>query len=722
MVAKRQAGKRERKLVTDTVQPSEPVEEEAAVEDEPDEETDEPQAPEPVPPDDGATAFGDQQRAWATVEISEDGQTATLTSIALNGWQVTARDLANDLAEAFGLRGRFDGKVLRQLIEQAQVEPVRGEFPVARGTPAEPGADGTVEFKVVSGSESPVNDALKADFAAALAGTDIDAILAAVSAGITVAPGQVVARLEPPTQGTEGRNVRGESVMQPGAQAELVPGNNTHLDADQLIADVFGYVRRAGSSFEVIPPVWVSPDASQAHLIHFPELQTQDRYEPQWVQDCLQAAGVTHGVDEEAIAALCADWPAAGSACSFLLASGSAPEDGVDASIDFEVDPTKKAGAVREDGSIDFRERNAAAGVSAGQVIGRLIAATKGVAGVDVAGTEIPAKDGEDRSFTAGANVSSRSEDGVTVFISEEDGAVSFSSDTIEVQPIYAVSGDVDYETGNINVPTSVEITGSVKSEFTVRSGGSVVIGGVLEPGCQVIAEGDVVIANGMFGDTTRVVAGGNLETKMIQNSQATVDGDVTVGSYIYSAVVRAGGTITVADGGGDRAGSIVGGDVVAGSAIVASAIGSAETDRTRVGIGATPQQNRAIADAEREIQEGRKEVAQIASSLGLPDTTEAAIEARRRRTRSSKELDEVKSQIKRMEAAQRLQTQAQEKLSAAQNEVTSCMAAGRVRAGIVHRDVYVEFEGQVNRVGGPMKEVEFHLTDAGVRWRPASD
>lgn len=61
--------------------------------------------PEPIPPDEGAKSFGEGERCWAVVEISEDSLQATLTAMALNGRPITAQQLAHDLGHAFGLQG-----------------------------------------------------------------------------------------------------------------------------------------------------------------------------------------------------------------------------------------------------------------------------------------------------------------------------------------------------------------------------------------------------------------------------------------------------------------------------------------------------------------------------------------------------------------------------------------------------------------------------------------
>lgn len=673
-----------------------------------------------VPADEGALPLGKEQVAWASLTISEDHQTGTLTALALNGADVTAKQLAHDLAAAFDIQGRFDGKVLRRLIAEAAAEPVRGDHVVVRGTPAEAGTDGRIEWLCAPKDNEAATQALQADLAARLAAGSPTEALTEAPTVILVAPGQVLARRIAPTAGTPGKDLTGRVLTEPGQEAALAAGEHTRFEGEELQAQILGCVHREGDTLSVVPPVWVAADGMSASFLHFPELRRLPACQPGWLVDCLAAAGIAAGIDEEAVAALCADWPPATEARALILARGEPPEDGEDAHVAYTIDPSKRAGAVREDGSIDYRERNAAIGVAEGDVIGRVVAATQGTAGVDVHGKELPARDGEEHSFAAGANVTASTEDGSVVFTSQIDGVLQVAGEAIEVQPVYTISGDVDYETGNIDLPMNIEIGGSVKSEFRVRSQGSIVIAGVLEPGCQVVAEGDVVVAKGIFGETTRVVARGNVETKLIQNSTVTLEGDLTVGIYIYSGLVHAGGSVTVAEGSGARGGSIVGGEVIAGSGVKAKHIGSKETDRTLVGIDATPAEQAERGRVERDAQIAGTEERQCLDGLGLSgEPDDEALEARRRKCRTPEQLEKIEALIARLQAARLARTQADQQLAELQERLAERLRAAVVAGRVIYPDVNIDFGGELSRVGEEIASAEFYLSDEGLRWRP---
>ena len=726
MAAQRGGQRRTKKLITSTVQPdiavTRPEDEtgSATVDATRPSDTEEPAEAVSAPPDEGARILVDGQQAWATVELSEDRLQITLTALALEGLVITATELARCVGQAFGLQGRFDGKALRRVIEQAATGVARAPVLIGRGTPAEPGTDGRVELVCVKkGSADALAQALRTDYAQALASATVDEVLAAGASGVAVIPGQVIARLLPATEGTPGKDIYGKPLSMPGQAAVLEAGKHTRLDGDQLVAEIYGYLRGSGESFDIVPPVWINTEATEAYLIHFPELLRNKLYKPEWIVATLSVVGVTHGIDEAGIADLCANWPAANAAEAALVAAGAAAKDGNDTHIDYDRNPAKRAGAVRADGSIDYRERNAATGIASGQRIGKLEPAAPGTPGATVLGKELPAKDGKDKQIVAGANVSARNEDGATLFYSDIDGTLRVKGDTIEVEETFTVSGDVDFETGNIDVPMNVEIGGSVKSEFTVKSGGSVTIGGVLEPGCKVMAAEDVIIANGIFGDTTQVTAVGDVETKLIQNSTVTLGGDLTVGSYIYNAIVRAGGTITVEEGGSERAGSIFGGEVIAGRQVMAKHIGSKETARTLVGIGSTPEQQQMLSAAEDTLASSHHEITRLMDVLKMGGTTPKDLKARQNRCRTDEERKQVDAQVAQIEGAQRDKVEAQATKTKIEAEILAAVAKGTIRAGTIVSDVYLDFGGQVSRVDKTVMGAEFYLAKEGLRWRP---
>ena len=390
-------------------------------------------APSPEP-DENAKTFGEQGKAWMTVEITEDHRQATLTALSFGGEEkMKGQAVVDALREIYHIHRGFKKKTLKEAIKKARKEgDVRGAFVIAKGKKPEPGKDGEVVLLFQQNMDVVLPYQAVKD---ALANEALEAVLEKEVVSALVGPGETLARITPPTEGTPGKDIFGKAIEEPGKEAELNAGANVTLKDGEFAAQSYGYVCLIKDEISVLSPIWVSPEFQEAHFVHFPQVRKAPLPQPEWIAQAAELAGA-------------------------------------DAHVEYSFDPSKRAGNVLEDGTIDYRERNAAVGVAAGALIGELVAATPGESGHNVKGEEIPATAGEERTFTAGQNVRTEAKDGGTAFIAEIDGAVNVAGDTIEVQPVFALNGDVDYDSGNIDLPTNVDIGGSVVSGFSVKSGG----------------------------------------------------------------------------------------------------------------------------------------------------------------------------------------------------------------------------------------------------------
>lgn len=427
-------------------------------------------APSPEP-DENAKTFGEQGKAWMTVEITEDHRQATLTALSFGGEEkMKGQAVVDALREIYHIHRGFKKKTLKEAIKKARKEgDVRGAFVIAKGKKPEPGKDGEVVLLFQQNMDVVLPYQAVKD---ALANEALEAVLEKEVVSALVGPGETLARITPPTEGTPGKDIFGKAIEEPGKEAELNAGANVTLKDGEFAAQSYGYVCLIKDEISVLSPIWVSPEFQEAHFVHFPQVRKAPLPQPEWIAQAAELAGVASGLDDEAVAKLCAKRLPATEKVAIEIAKSRPAVAGADAHVEYSFDPSKRAGNVLEDGTIDYRERNAAVGVAAGALIGELVAATPGESGHNVKGEEIPATAGEERTFTAGQNVRTEAKDGGTAFIAEIDGAVNVAGDTIEVQPVFALNGDVDYDSGNIDLPTNVDIGGSVVSGFSVKSGG----------------------------------------------------------------------------------------------------------------------------------------------------------------------------------------------------------------------------------------------------------
>ena len=421
-------------------------------------------------------------------------------------------------------------------------------------------------------------------------------------------------------------DVLGNEIPDPVVEVELETGPNVRQDGDRYLAALYGYVCVMKDQISVLPPFWVAPDKMEAHLVFLAQAGEGIAPDDGLIRDGLAAAGVTHGLIESDIEKTCQQPYDAAAIRGVLVAKAAKPIDGVDAHVKFEVDPEKKSGTFDEDGTIDFRERNAAIGVVENQLLGTLITATKGQPGTDVTGETLAAKDGEEKDFKAGDNVRTESDAEGTKFLAAIDGNIEVKEGEISVNEILAINGDVDYEIGNVDALGDVAIQGSMGSGFKVKAGGSITIGGIIDSGADVDAGGAALVARGIVGESTVVKTAGDVETKFIQNSRVEAGGDLNVGSYIYNATVHVGGHIDVQAGGGEHGGSIVGGEVYAAGGITACRFGSESSEKTVVGIGHKPEVAAELDKLEETVKFYEDNIQKICNAVGLKRSDEKSI------------------------------------------------------------------------------------------------
>ncbi len=678
-------------------------------------EPEEPDRVEKIEPEEGSKTFGPNDAGWVAVEIAEHNQQAAVTALHFGDKKVKAQLFVDALRDQFKLVHGLKKQALKELISQARKEDVvRGNFVVAEATAATPGKDASVKLEFQEGlgedtklSFSELNQALQA--------TELEAALELDVLSLLVYPGQKLASLTPPTEGKPAVDVCGNQTPQAGADAKLSGGENVKMEGGTCVSEIYGYVCWLKDEISVRPPIWINPDWDEAYLLHLPQAAAEKVPQKDWLLQAIKMAGVTTGIKDTAIERLSKETFGATEKQSLLVAKGKAPIAGKDSYVKYAFDPEKRAGKVLEDGTIDYRERNQNLGVAKDQELGTVIPAEQGTPGVNLKGEQLPAKDGEEKSFSAGQNVRLQGDK----FVAEIDGAAAVAGDALEVQPVMSISGDVGYDTGNIDLPMNVEISGSVQSGFSVKAAGSVVVGGTVENGASVTATGDVVVAKGIFGEDSTVFAKQNVETKFIQNSTVQALGNVNVGAYIINGIVKADGEVVVQEGGGQGAGTIVGGEVTATVGIHAKMIGSADTDRTIAEIGPTFEQAAELKRLESTLDECKAEIPALMRTVGLtrPDVTalkEHLDQVPRRR------MDEVADDAKKLAEFFRQQKTAQTELEKLESGISDIVSKGRITVtGTVFTDVQIGFGEESSLVDADVVGAEFHVAGGDIKWRP---
>lgn len=270
----------------------------------------------------------------------------------------------------------------------------------------------------------------------------------------------------------------------------------------------------------------------------------------------------------------------------------------------------------------------------AGIQLARLRPATQGRTGFTIFfSEEIPAHSGTPKELTAGPHVEVIEGDGELIFRSLIDGRVSNKKSVQQVYETLHFTADIGYQTGNVDFSGDVVIGGSVLSGFSVKSQGSIAVQGQVEAGASLDAGGDIIICGGIVGEETRVISGGAVTTKFIQDATVHAGRDLTVGSYIFNGRIRCAARVVVNQSSGSRSGSISGGQVVAARGIQASFAGSPNGTLTQLVIGIDPEVEESLRICQRQLGRCEEACERLRHQLGLEEVTLPALKRLLHRT-----------------------------------------------------------------------------------------
>ncbi|SHO49875.1 DUF342 domain-containing protein [Desulfopila aestuarii] len=399
-------------------------------------------------------------------------------------------------------------------------------------------------------------------------------------------------------------NVKREETIRP------VAGQNTQITKDEtgIEATCHGYPEITIESGErgetavvnVIPLFHISADMMEAHLTLQPPIAEQIQLET--LVDLLEQAGVKYGLDTEAIEKALRKTVATNLPVKhFIAARGKAPLHGKDAALRFEVDVGSTPGKELGDGSIDFRERNMFVPVSENQVIARKSPATAGIAGMNLTGEPLAARDGMDLQVKVSEEAIFNEEDG-TVRATVSGVLTIVGKDTIRVSAQQKINGDVDFSTGNIRSHDAVHITGSILPEFMVSTKGDLLVGGNIQA-ATVNSHANVVVKGGILGPTSTLKVGGDADIHHIERSVLHAGGNIIIRGSSYYSEINAGGNIQ----GADKV-KLVGGKVVAAGSITVGQIGSSAAEPIRVAAGTDARRYRRYQEMQQSYEKILKE------------------------------------------------------------------------------------------------------------------
>ncbi|MBQ8013116.1 MAG: FapA family protein [Treponema sp.] len=426
---------------------------------------------------------------------------------------------------------------------------------------------------------------------------------------------------------------------------------------------------------------------------------------PEQIKQALNQQGVVAGISDEKIQAL-VDKPSYNE--PVVVAEAVLPVDGKDAYItyNFETDRSKIRAKQAANGQVDFKELNLIQNVVEGQPLAQKVLAQQGKAGKTLYGRYLEAKNGRDIQLPLGKNVRVDS-DGRTI-LAAANGQVLLINDKVCVEPIMEVDG-VNIKTRNITFLGTVIVKGAVEDGFNVKASGNIEVSGTVGK-CTLESDGDIIVSSGVIGrDEGKIICGGSLWAKFIQNTTVQVEENVIVTDSIMNSEVSAQKKIIL---NGKRA-QITGGNVFATECVLAKNIGSeGGGTETVVSVGFDPRAKKRLE----ELLEMQNNNVKLLDDLELNIATLENMKKVRKSLPKEKEeslinLNEQKNEI----LEENVQYNAEiEKIQARLRELKNI---GKVYvAGTVYSGVKIYVRDEKDEVRADAKSVTFFYENGFVR------
>ncbi|MBP3771615.1 MAG: FapA family protein [Treponema sp.] len=423
------------------------------------------------------------------------------------------------------------------------------------------------------------------------------------------------------------------------------------------------------------------------------------------IKKALTQQGVVAGISDEKIQAL-VDKPSYNE--PVVVAEAVLPIDGKDAYItyNFETDRSKIRAKQAANGQVDFKELNLIQNVVEGQPLAQKMLAEQGKPGKTLYGRYLEAKNGRDIQLPLGKNVRVDS-DGRTI-LADANGQVLLINDKVCVEPIMEVDG-VNIKTGNITFLGTVIVKGAVEDGFNVKASGNIEVSGTVGK-CTLESDGDIIVSSGIIGrDEGRIVCGGSLWAKFIQNTTVQVEENIIVTDSIMNSEVSAQKKIIL---NGKRA-QITGGNLFATEAVIAKNIGSeGGGTETVISVGFDPRAKKRLE----ELLEMQNNNIKILDDLELNIATLDNMKKVRKSLPKEKEeslvsLNEQKNEI--LEENIRYN----EEIEKIQGRLRELKNIGKVYAsGTVYSGVKIFVRDEKDEIRADTKSVIFFYEDGFVR------
>lgn len=375
------------------------------------------------------------------------------------------------------------------------------------------------------------------------------------------------------------------------------------------------------------------------------------RFSKKELLELLKENGIVYGIKEKALEEL-----AQGKLNyeEVFVAQGTAKKDGRDGYFEYHFNPEPETKPIiLPDGSVDYNVLGKMELVTKGQLLATYHAVLPAVVGRDVQGNIMEAYEGKELPPLQ-CKRCEMDEKGFHYYASTE-GNVTLEGRCLTVTPIYAIDGNLDAATGDVDFHGDVLVQGNVFAGVTLKTTGSITVNGHVET-AHLYAGKDVILKNGMQGSGNGVIrAGRNVMARFLEQTQVYAGNEVNTGA-ILNCEVESGQSVVIA---GNR-GTIIGGSVTAVEQITAASIGNRAGVTTQLVIGLDCEFKEKMGEIDRltdEYEANMKDAEnaldrisyQLKSQPATPEINQQKAEQMRRKINYQLKLKEVTAKREQM-------------------------------------------------------------------------
>lgn len=290
----------------------------------------------------------------------------------------------------------------------------------------------------------------------------------------------------------------------------------------------------------------------------------------------------------------------------FLIAEGRPPVEGRHAEFEWDEQFKDEAHDWNEEASIDYFSLNTILTVPEETFIGRIVPPENGTAGVDVCGRELRPRILQGVALSLGEGLKAAQGEACGV-VTQTAGRVVVERDMIRVDQVLILRSDIDFDSGSVDACIDVDVSGTVRSRFSVKTSKSLKVGKAIEA-AFVETGGDIAVRGGILGQERagKIRSGGSVTARFCEEADVRAVGDIRFTRESLNSVLHTDGKLLVAHG------SIIGGSAYARGGVEAKVLGSAAGVPTDIAIGIHPKVLLRIRQLESEIKAAHKTAEQI--------------------------------------------------------------------------------------------------------------